>query len=99
MTGSRIRDIVRAVDHAFFNAHPDDEVFLREYIEGEFGSKPLPYKKPPQGTRFATLVKAFRDPVSRKVLLRVRYFRVVPANIRLDWEVSRRARYRNGAQG
>jgi hypothetical protein len=43
-----------AADRAFFEAHPEENEYIREFVPGEFGKAELP--QIPDGFRFATHV-------------------------------------------
>lgn len=83
--GTKILGYVRDVDHAFFNAHPGTDDFVREFITGEFGEGRLPFGAPPSGSRFAVHVHAFRDPNTAAVIMRTRSFTVVSCSTPLQW--------------
>jgi hypothetical protein len=80
-------DYVHTVDHKFFSAHPDTDVFLREFIVGEFHKARLPCSAPPPGYRFAVHVQAFRDPCTSAVIMWIRSLRIVTRDTPLQWYV------------
>jgi hypothetical protein len=41
-------------DYQYFCAHPDEEVYIREFVPGEFGKRELP--ELPPGYRYTSLV-------------------------------------------
>ena len=43
-----------AADRAYFEAHPEQDAYIREFVPGEFGKAELP--QIPEGFRFATHV-------------------------------------------
>ncbi|MGO9049411.1 MAG: hypothetical protein ACLQFW_21445 [Xanthobacteraceae bacterium] len=54
-------------DRAYFDAHPEEEAYIREFVPGEFGAVELP--EIPDGFRYATHVEVFLrvdgEPVGR----------------------------------
>ena len=54
-------------DRAYFDAHPDENEYIREFVPGEFGASELP--EIPDGFRFATHVsvklRVAGEPVGR----------------------------------
>ncbi len=54
-------------DRKYFDAHPDEDEYIREFVPGEFGARELP--EIPEGFRFATHVLVFHrengEPVGR----------------------------------
>jgi hypothetical protein len=47
-------DAAVTADRAYFEAHPDEEEYIREFVPGEFGKAELPAI--PDGFRYATHV-------------------------------------------
>jgi hypothetical protein len=43
-----------AADRQYFDEHPDEEEYIREFVPGEFGAAELP--EVPPGFRYATIV-------------------------------------------
>ncbi len=59
-------DEVVAADRRYFDEHPNEEEYIREFVPGEFGKAELP--EIPEGFRYATCVsRLWRDgqPVGR----------------------------------
>jgi hypothetical protein len=60
-----VEDIL-AADRRYFEEHPDEEEYIREFVPGEFGAVELP--EIPDGFRYATCVsRLWRDgqPIGR----------------------------------
>jgi hypothetical protein len=60
-------DEVVEADRRYFDAHPEEDEYIREFIPGEFGKAELP--EIPDGFRYATHVSVFHreggEPVGR----------------------------------
>ena len=56
-----------AADRRYFDEHPDEDEYIREFVPGEFGKLELP--EIPEGFRYATHVSVFHrekgEPVGR----------------------------------
>jgi hypothetical protein len=56
-----------AADRKYFDEHPDEDEYIREFVPGEFGAAELP--EIPPGFRYATLVSVMLrvdgEPVGR----------------------------------
>jgi hypothetical protein len=56
-----------AADRAFFDAHPDQDEYIREFVPGKFGKAELP--EIPAGFRYAThvsvMLRVDDEPVGR----------------------------------
>jgi hypothetical protein len=56
-----------AADRKYFDEHPDEEEYIREFVPGEFGAAELP--EIPEGFRYAThvsvMLRVDGEPVGR----------------------------------
>ena len=56
-----------AADRAYFDEHPDEDEYIREFVPGEFGKRELPEIR--SGFRYATIVSVVMrvdgEPVGR----------------------------------
>jgi hypothetical protein len=60
-------DEALAADRAYFEAHPDQDAYIREFVPGEFGKAHLPAI--PNGFRYAThvavMLRVAGEPIGR----------------------------------